>query len=821
MLSFLSDLRHAVRSSRRSPGFVLLVVLTLAVGIGVNVGMFSVVDAVLFSPLPYPDADRMVMIWNRHVSTGTDKVLISGPDLADYREQSTALEDLIFIHNATDNTLTDGQRAEQVEVAYVSSNLFQFLGVSPVAGRVFTADDERALVAQMGRPGPAVISHALWASRYGSDPDVLGRTIYLGGQPVEVVGVLPADFELVLPYREGGAMSSGANDEADVWRILPDRSFPSMPRSVAIVRVVARMREGVTLQQAQAEFDAIAARIRGQYRVHQERGTEIDLIPLHEDVVGPVRATILALFAAVAVLLVLACANVANLVSVRSAHRQREVAIRAAVGASRGRLIRQLLTENAVLAAAGAALGVPLAALLIDGIVTLAPTNVPMLDRVDVDGRALAFAIAAGFLATILSGVLPALRASSRAASRHLGSAGRPGLGRGHRLRAAIVTGEIALSVVLLVGGGLLVKSFVHLQRAQLGFEPDRVLSARVAIGHGAYDDESLRRQYWESLRRNAEAIPGVVRVGLVSPLPFGGQGAEIPYNNLGGEAADWGRYVASTAYASPGYFEVMGAEVLDGRTFQESDLDRTDIAVIDDIAAARVFPDGRAVGRQVWVQNLGQDTRRPLEVIGVVRHLRHSNVTGDEREVLYRPANALRSMAIVVQTAGDPLAVITSLQELAGSLDRDIPMFEVRTLASYIADRNATTRFTMTLASVFGLVALLMAAIGLYGVVAFAVEQRTSEIGLRMALGATPPRIIRQVLTEGGVMAGIGMAIGLVAALAVSRTIEGLLVGVPARDPATFMLVSAALLVAALLAAWMPARRASRLDPLVTLREE
>lgn len=821
MLSFFNDLRHAVRSSWRNPSFVLLVVLTLAVGIGVNVAMFSVVDAVLFSPLPYPNADRMAMLWNRHVSTGADRVLISGPDLMDYRDQAGTMEDFVFIHNATNNTLTDGQRAEQVEVAYVSSNLFEFFGANAVVGRTFTREDERALVAEMGRPGPAVLSHALWTSRYGADPAVIGRTIYLGGRPVEVIGVLPPDFELVLPFREGGAMSSGANQEPDVWRILPDRSFPTLPRSLALVRVVARLREGVTFAQAQAEMDAIAGRLRDEHRIHEERGTEIDVVPLHTDIVGPVRTTILSLFGAVAVLLVLACANVANLVSVRSAHRQREVTIRAAVGASRNRLVRQLLTENAVLAAAGAVLGIPLASLLIDVIVTMAPANVPLLDRVAVDGRALAFAVGAGSIATILFGVLPALRASADAASIHLGSAGKPGLGRGHRLRTLIVTGEIALSVVLLVGGGLLVKSFVHLQRAQLGFEPDGILTARVAIGHGAYDDEDLRRQYWDALRRNVEDLPSVARAGFVAPLPFGGQGAEVPYNDVGGDGGEWGRYVASVATASPGYFDAMGAEVLDGRTFQESDGTRTDIAVIDDIAASRLFPDTRAVGRQVWVQAVTEETRRPFEIIGVVRHLRHSNVTGEEREVIYRPAAAPYTLALVIRTLDDPTGLVADVQRLAGTLDRDIPMFDVRPLVSYVNERNATTRFTMTLATVFGLVALLMAAIGLYGVVSYAVEQRTNEIGLRMALGATPGRIVREVLADGGVMAGLGMAIGLVASLAVSRLIEGLLVGVPARDPATFALVSLTLIAAALLAAWMPARRAARLDPLETLREQ
>jgi predicted permease len=821
--SLITDLRSAVRVTLRRPAFASLVVLTLGVGIGINVAMFSVVDAVLLSPLSYADADQLAMVWNRYTNTETDRVLISGPDLLDYRERATMLEDVVFIHNAADHTLNDGQRAEQVEVTYVSSNMFDVLGVTAAIGRTFRSGEENTADAMSG---PAILSHALWTSRYGADPDVLGRTIQLGGRPTIIVGVLPADFDLVLPYREGGSMSSNANEKADVWKIMPERGFPTFPRSLALFRIVARVRDGVTFAQAQAELDGVATQLRREHRTHEERGTEIDLVPLRANVVESVRPTILTLFGAVAVILVLACANVANLVSVRAAHRRREMAVRAALGANAGQLVRQLFTESALLAVGGGILGVVLAAVLIDGIVALAPANVPLLDRVAIDGRALAFAVIAGSFATMLFGIQPALRTSSRAARVHLASAGRPGVGRGHRFRSLIVTGEIALTLVLLIGGGLLVRSFLHLQAAQLGFAADRVLTARIAIGHGAYDDDALRAQYWESLRRGAANLLQVRHAGLVTPLPFGGQGAEIPYGSTVDEAQS-GQFVSIVASTTPGYFDAMGAVVLDGRTFEESDQNRTDIAVIDDIAAERIFPGARAVGRSMWLPDMegtgipDAEQQRSVEIVGVVRHIRHSNVTGEEREVIYRPVTAPWTMALVTQTTVDPATVIPALERMAGELDPDIPMFDVRPITGYIADRNATTRFTMTLATIFGLVALLLSAVGLYGVIAYAVEQRTSEMGLRMAFGATPGRIVRLILTQGGTLAGIGLVIGLGTALAVGRIIEGLLVGVRPHDPVTFIIVPATLMVAALLAAWIPARRASRLDPLDTLRTE
>ncbi len=822
MTWLFQDVRVAARSLRRSPGFAAIVVATLAVGIGGAVAMFSVVDAVLFEDLPYRDSDRIVVIWNRHTTTGSDKVQISGPDFLDYRDQTSSFEQLAFMHNATDNTLTDGARAEQVDVGYVSANFFSFLGVDALIGRTFSTDEKATSGSALGETGPAVISYGLWARRYGSDPGVLGRTVYLSGRPVRILGVMPQDFRLVLPYAEGGAMSSGANDNADVWRVLPDQAFPTMPRSMAVVRVLGRLAQGVTVAQARQEFDLLADRLRESHRFHEERGTRIDIVPLHADVVGHVRAIIFSLFGSVLVVLLVACANVASLVSVQGNDRSREVGVRIALGARRARILRQWFTEYALLAGVGAAVGVALAQVLVQTVVGIAPANVPLIDRVEIDLRAVGFAVLVAAIATLLFGIWPAMRAASTAPASQLTAGSRGIVGAGNRFRSGMVAVEIALCFALLVTGGLLIRSFLELQGATLGFDPPSVLTAKVALGHDTYDNEDARRQYWEALKSELDRHPAVESAGFVWPLPFAGQGAEIPYDNIRGDSDDWGRFVAFTTTVFPGYFETMRAEVLQGRAFEDWDRDRADeIAVVDDLTAERLYPEGSAVGKTVWVGDARGRERRPLEIIGVIRHIRHSSVIGAERDVIYQMAPTARNFAVVVRASGGTESVIPELRRITGALDQDVPLFDERTLESYLGDQIAPTRFTMTLAATFGIVALLMAVVGLYGVVAHTVSQRTNELGIRMALGAGEASIVRLIVGRGAIMAGIGILLGLGVSLAVTRTIRSLLVEVPANDPLTFALTAGLLAAAALAASYVPAYRAAQLDPVVTLRDE
>ncbi len=830
MSDLLHDVRYTLRTLRFNRGFSAMVVATLALGIGANVAMFSVVDAVLLSSLPYRDADRLVMVWNRHAGTGADKVQVSGPDFLDYRSQTSSFEDFAYIHNSPDNTLTGGTGgrdgpAEQIDVGYVSTNFFRFLGREPTIGRAFAADDETSDGAT-----PSVISNGLWARRYGSDPDIVGRTIYIAGNAMEVIGVMPADFELVLPYSESGVTGDGATFMVDVWRTLSTRTLPNVPRSMSILRVFARLEPGVPVRQAQEEMDLLARRLQDDYRVHSERRTAIDLMPMHADVVGSVKPIILSLFGAVGFVLLIACANVANLTLVRAANRRREVAVRVALGAPRWRIVRHLLAENTVLALGGAAAGVLLARAIVGGIVGVAPPNVPMLNGVGVDSRVLVFALGITIVAMLLFGVWPALRGTRVAPLMHLNDGPRGGLGRGrgraHRVRAGIATAEIALSLVLLVGGGLLIRSFLLLQGARLGFEPKSVLTAKVAMPHGAYDDATFRANYWTALRRQVLELPDVEAAGLVWPLPFADQSPDAPYGPTGGESEDWGRYVAVVATASPGYFEAIGATLIDGggRTFEVADLDRDNaIAIVDEVMARRLYPGESAVGRTVWIQPLGSDEKLAREIVGVIKHIRHNTLAGPEREVLYELATSTRRMVLVVRTGSNPVAALPELRQIAASLDPNMPLFDARTLGEYVRDEIAPTRFTMTLASAFAVVALVMAAVGLYGVISYSVTQRASELGVRVALGAHDGAILRLVLRQGATMAGLGIAIGLIASFGLTRIIRSLLVGggVAPTDAPTLVGVSLLLAGVTMVASYFPARRAARLDPVVALRKE
>jgi predicted permease len=817
MASMLQDLRYAVRMLRQHPGFSFMVIVTLALGIGANITMFSVIDGVLFSSLPYDEPERLVTVWNRHAATGSDRVQISGLDFLDYRERATTFEDFAAIHNSINQSLTDDGPAEQIVLGIVSSNFLQFLGREPMLGRPFTPDDE--VLTSGGGPGPAVISYGLWSRRYGADPNVLGKTIYLGGVPMEVIGVMPEDFELVMPEEDGGEARSATSDPVDVWRFLPERAFRGN-RSLAMFRILGRMQPGITFQQAQQQMDLVARQLRTEHQIHDDRGMQIDLVPMHADVVKNAKPVVLALFGAVGFVLLIACANVANLILARGARRQREFVLRAALGADRTRLVRQVLTETTVLAVVGTALGLVLATVGIDTIVALAPSNVPMIEQVGINANVLLFAVGITAVAVVLFGLIPAMRVSRTDFRTQLSDGALAVGGRFHRMRSAIVVAEIGVSLVLLVGGGLMIRSFQQLQGARLGFEPTFALTLRVALPHGPYDDEAVRTSYWNALRREAAQVPTVAAAGLVWPLPFGGNGSAMPYSAHSGSQANQGRYMTTVSEATPGFFEAMDARLLDGRTFTEADIMRdAEIVIVDDIVAERLFPGERAVGRTFWLQD--GDEQTPLEIVGVVEHIRHQTILGPERETVFRPTAGGQWMALVLRAERDPYGLLPELRQIGASLDPGIPLFNFRTFDEYLGVHIAPTRFTMTLASVFAVVALVLSSVGLYGVISYSVAQRASEIGVRMALGAHDTTILRLVLGNGAVMVASGIGLGLVASLALTRAIRSLLYGVTPTDPVTFVGVSLLLAAVALVATYVPARRAARVDPMAVLRRE
>jgi putative ABC transport system permease protein len=455
-------------------------------------------------------------------------------------------------------------------------------------------------------------------------------------------------------------------------------------------------------------------------------------------------------------------------------------------------------------------------------IIGLAPTSVPLLERVSLDGRALVFAVLATSATTLLFGVWPARRAAGTASSPLLTANSRTVVGKGNRYRSAMVVLATSLSMVLVAGFGLLLRSFIEIQGASLGFNPAPVWTAKVSLGHSRFADGALRQRYWDSLWHALKSEPALESAGLVWPLPFTGQGAEVPYDAVGGDAPDWGRFVAFTPNAFPGYLETMQATVLDGRVFEERDLRRAgELAVVDELVAARLYPDGRAVGRTVWIEDFGTKVRQPTEIIGVVSHIRHSRIIGAEREVIYRLVPTARNLAIVVRAAGGPTSPAAVLRRIAGALDPDVPIFDERPLAGYVDDQVAPARYTTTMAAVFGAVALLMAMIGLYGVISYSMSRRTAELGLRMALGAGSDSIVGLVMRRGLTLTGAGILIGGITSLAVGKAIRGLLVEVPDHDLSIFGATAMVLTVAALGATYVPARRAARLDPVAALREE
>jgi predicted permease len=807
------DLRYAIRMLGTHPGFSLTVVLTLGLGIGANVTMFAVVNGLLFAPLPYRDADRLVMVWNRHTTNGADDVQISGLDFLDYKDRATSFETFVAVSPATDNSLSDEGHAVQIDIGGLSPDFFQFIGREPSLGRSFTSGDE----VRIDGSGPVIISHGLWTRRFGSDPGVLGRGISISGRPAEVIGVLPANFNLVLPEHGEGSAGDGMSQVIDAWRLLSEGVF-RYSRFEAAFRVIGRLREGVTLGQAQEEMDGIAARMREEFPVHAERGTEIDLVPMQADVVSEIRPVVLFLFGAVGFVLLIACANVANLILVRAAHRQREVAVRAAMGAGHARLVGQLLTENALLAAIGTALGLLLTWVGIEAVKRVAPINVPFLERITVEGNVLWFAVLIGGLTTLLFGLIPALASARPDLRSGLTDSARPITGTTHQFRDSLMIAEIALSLVLLFGGVLLIRSFTELQAAELGFRPTSSMTVKVALPRGAYDAYAVRASYWNNFRREALSLPGVESVAATWPLPFAESGSETPYSATGGVSSDVGRYLTTTTLVSPGYFETMEAQLVDGRTFTEEDLTRNAaIVVVDDIVAENLHPGRSAVGQTFWLAPEGRADKLPLEIIGVVTHIRNQRVVGEERETIYRLTDGVFRMALIVRTDGDPLAALGGIRQVAERLDPNVPIFDARTFREYIDKEIAPTRFTMTLTSFFAMAALMLAAIGIYGVTSHSVAQREPELGVRAALGDNRGAIVRLVLGHGLAVTVIG--IGLVMSMALSLIIQRLVVGVTPTDPLTLVIVSALLAAVAMTASYLPARRASRVDPLVALR--
>ncbi len=819
---WLQDIRFAFRTLARQPGFAFVAILTIGLAIGANTAIYSVVRAVLLRDLPYERPQELVVVWANLTTRDRPKFPVSPPDLADLREQTTTFQGFAGIVTFQ-QPLTGGDGpAEMVDAAGVTADFFSLIGVRPILGRDFLPEEDDPfgpdVNPQNAPPQSTIISHELWQRRFGGRPDVVGQMLQVAGQNAEVIGVLPPGFEIHL-----GA-GSGLTKRADIWA-TPRINVAAWPaRRNVIWRVIGRMKPDVGIDAARADISRLSQRLVEQDRLRQDAGYRFDVFPLKDDLTAQVRPIVWPLFGAVAFVLLIACANVSNLFLARASAREREFAVRTALGAARSRLVRQLLVESGAIAFAGAALGLVLAFGGIKLLVALRPANLPRLDSVGIDASVLGFTLVAALVSAFLFGLFPALQASRPSFSQVLKDRGRSAVSRGQKaFRSGLVVVQVALSVVLLAGAGLMVRSFMAMQDVPLGYRDEGLLTFRLSLPNAAYPDPA-KRVFFTEFERQLRALPGVTHVSAAFPIPLLGiesSGRYGPPEAL----SDGSRYgQGDFRVVLPGFFETMGTTLVDGRLFEESDFrDSTQVVVIDQKLARMLWPNSSPIGERMLIRF---NTLDPVfvEVVGVVEHQRSDGVAAEGTEAIYVTntyAGTLGDLYWTVRTTLDPAGLIPQVRTVLAGMDPSLPVADARPMHERVGEAMSGVRFALVLIGVFGGIALFLAAVGIYGVLAFTVRQRTGEIGVRMALGATAPSILAMVVRQGMTLTAIGIAAGLVAGLWATRLLGTMLVGISANDPLTFAVMSALLLLAALGASYVPARRATRVDPAIALREE
>ncbi len=811
------DLRYAWRALRRTPGFTAAAVAALALGIGATTAIFTVVNGVLLRPLQYQSPERLANIWNDLGEGAQSLPAVSPLDFRDYQRRSRTFESFAAaseadVANLRGNLTGDGE-PERVDLVTVTANFFPLLGVRPALGRQFLPEEE-----VLNGPHVVLLSHRLWRRRYGGDPALVGKTIQVDGVAHEVVGVLPSDFRLQLPTEAFQVT------DADVWVPIQFDYGQPLPRNLTFFTVFGRLAPGVTFAQAQAEMDLMAEQFRAEFKEHAASNLRIRAVPLHYDVVKHARPTLLVLLGAVGLVLLIACANVANLLLVRGTTRQAEFALRTALGASRAAMVRQVLTESLLLALAGGVLGLGLTVAALAVLRSLHPANLPRLADIQLDATVLGFAAAICAATAVLFGLLPALRAANTDPQQHLQAAGRGGsAGDRRRARNLLIVAEVALSVVLLVGAGLLIRSFLALQQVNPGFDASDVLTFELSMPSGRYPGGKARRAFYRDLTGRLEALPGVISVGMISQLPLTGSGPLSPFAYDEETARNFESVTADGRNISPGYFKAMNSRLLAGRTFTDLDSVGTPpVIIIDETLARLAWPGENAVGKQLQLQPTGTPNGF-AEVVGVVEHMRLHDLTRDFLHQIYYPIgqNTPWVMTFVVEGSVEPASLAASVRRVVEAMDPDLPVNRLAPMDDYLSEGRAQARFSLVLMTVLGGVALLLTAVGVFGVISYSVTQRTREFGIRLALGEDPARTRRGVVMGGMRLVLVSIAIGLAASLVVTRLIAGLLYEVKPADPLTFTGIGLLLSVVALLACYFPALRATRVDPIVALRSE
>jgi putative ABC transport system permease protein len=804
--SIWQDLRFAVRTLRKNPAFSIVAVLTLALGIGANTAIFSVVNTVLLKPLPFKDSTRLVIVWETDREKGRQRDQVSSGNFADWQNQNQAFEDSAAYFNWTNN-LTGLDYPERLKSALVTGSFFQTLGANAALGRTLHPDD-----AQADRDSVAVLSDGLWKRRFGASPEIVGKTITLNRTGIVVVGVMPPDFRF-------------PEEDTDLWLPFTLTSSHLQDRAGKFLKVVARLKPAIDIRQAQVDLDSIAGRLEQQFPA-TNTGCGVRISPLQEDEVRDIKPTLLVLLGVVGFVLLIACANVANLLLTRAASRRKEMAVRSALGAGRWRLLRQVLTESLLLSLAGGAVGLLLAQMGVQVLTSLAPAEIPRLDQIGVDGMVLGFTFAACILTSLLCGLMPAVSASKTDLQDALKEGGRGLTGSSsRRLRHLLVVFEIALSLVLLVGAGLMITSFIRLQAVAPGFDSGSMLTMTMWLPGSKYPRSQQQTEFFQQVINRVKELPGVQSVSAIQDLPLrrNRMGFEFSIDHRPppspGEKQD-----AAYRVIGPDYFRVMGIPLIAGRDFTERDNRQSPpVLIINQTMARQYWEDENPIGKRM---RFGGDGAPWYQIVGVAGDIRHMGLDEEEGPAFYQPHaqktfDFLRWMTLVVQTSTDPMSLAGTLRAQVQALDNDQPVYEIATMKDILSQSVAKRRFATLLLGLFALVALSLGAVGIYGVLAFAVAASTREIGIRMALGARSLEVHRLVFGQGLRLVIAGVGLGLVAALALTRILSSLLFAIEPTDPLTFASIPLLLVVVAMLACWVPARRATKVDPLEALRYE
>lgn len=817
MNTLIQDMKYGLRMLVKNKGFSIVAILTLALGIGANTAIFSVINALLLRPLPFNEPERIVAIRSADLSTEGGFGSISYPDFFDWQAQAQTIEKMAA-YDSKSFTLYSDTESVRLSGATVSSDLFSILGVNPEIGRPFSAEEDKK-----GGGRVLILSHDLWQTRYGSDPNIFGKTVSLNQTSYTIVGVMPASFRFPLD-----------EDPVDFWtNVTGDAEFPpkeplTSQRGNHFLQAVGRLQPGATIEQADAELKAISATLAQQYP-DSNTNFSAKVMSLSQQLYGDVRPSLIVLFAAVGCVLLIACANVANLLLARATARRREIAVRTALGASRWRVVRQLLTESVMLAIVGGAAGLLLASFGTDLLIAITPTDIPRIAETSVDSRVLLFTLSVATITGLVMGIIPAINASRLDLNEMLKEGGRGSAGgRRGSIRGALVVAEVAVAVTLLVGAGLLAQSFVRLMKVDSGFNPDNVLTVRAGLPGGLYETPEQITTFHERLLERIGTLPGIVSYSTVAPLPLSRNNVGVGFS-VEGRANPTGRpfpYETALRLVGPDYFSTMGTPIKQGRGVTERDrLGQPNVIVINESLARQYFADEDPIGKRIN-PSMSIDESGPAmrEIVGVVADTRPKGPGVAPEPEVYVPISqlpAVGSITLLIRTNSNPTNLIAAVRQEIASIDSKVPVYEVRMLNEYFSETVAQPRFNSLLSGIFAALALLLTGIGLYGVISYSVSQSTQEIGVRMALGAQPRDVLRLIIKKGMLLTLIGLALGLTVAFPMTRFMESLLYGVTATDTVTFATVSVVLAAVALLACWIPARRATRIDPMVALRYE